>query len=300
MIRFDPANPRGIVWIASYPKSGNTWVRVYLYHLMRLAAGRPADGQELNRLGQSSAYELALTSWHEEIIGKPAKDFTFEDIYRARPRIQERIANSTNEIAALKTHAARVTINSIPSFNPAVTRGAVYLVRNPLDVVVSLDEFYEMGRQNAIAMLNKPDLVHKREENFEVWGSWSQNVASWTDQPNPEILVLRYEDMLADPVKAFAMVTRHMRLQAIPPQIVEAVEHSSFARMQEKEADTGFVEKPTTSKKFFREGRAGQWREQLNEDQIRQVVAAHHVQMKRHGYLTDELLQYVPAQTRQS
>lgn len=300
MIRFDPANPRGIVWIASYPKSGNTWIRVFLYHLMRLAAGRPADGQELNNLGQVSAYEMATTSLQEEVIGKPSKDFTFEDVYRARPRIQERIAKSTNQIAALKTHSAQVTINGIPSINPAVSKGAIYLVRNPLDVVISLDDFFATGRENSIAVLNKPDFVHKRGEFFEIWGSWSQNVASWTDRPHPEILVLRYEDMLENPVKAFAMITRHMRLEAIPPQIVEAVEHSSFVRMQQKEADTGFVEKPSTSRKFFREGRAGQWRDQLNEDQIRRIVAAHHVQMKRHGYLTDELMQYVPAEAGQT
>lgn len=298
MIKSDPNNPKGIVWIASYPKSGNTWVRLFLYHLARIGAGLPADGQDLPKLRQSSLSEVVLIPLFERIIGKPKAEFTLEDVNKARPYVQATLASEREGIALMKTHNARVNLAGIPAINTSVSLGAIYIIRNPLDVAVSLKDFIAGSQDQAIAVLGTEDFTSNPHGVFEIWGSWSQNVASWTARADPQILLLRYEDIIDNPVKAFAMVTRHMQLKATPPQIVEAVEHSSFARMQQKEAATGFREKLLASQKFFREGRAGQWREQLSKDQIRQIVGAHHVQMKRHGYLTEELMEFVPAEAR--
>ncbi|MCR4282913.1 MAG: sulfotransferase domain-containing protein, partial [Bauldia sp.] len=71
MINTDPRNPRGIVWIASYPKSGNTWLRMFLYQLMRIMGGHPREQDELNKLDRSSMYEARLFGLFEQSLGKP-------------------------------------------------------------------------------------------------------------------------------------------------------------------------------------------------------------------------------------
>ena len=71
MIVVDPKNPRGIVWIASYPKSGNTWIRVFLYQLMRIMGGHPREPDELNKLDRSSMYEARLFGLFDQAIGRP-------------------------------------------------------------------------------------------------------------------------------------------------------------------------------------------------------------------------------------
>jgi hypothetical protein len=120
---------------------------------------------------------------------------------------------------------------------------------------------------------------------YEAWGGWSQNVRSWTAEPSPVVLVLRYEDMLADPMPAFASVAAHLRLGATPAQIGEAVELSAFKRLQSEETRSGFVERSEKARRFFREGRAGQWREALTPAQVDRVCAEHGDQMRRFGYL---------------
>jgi hypothetical protein len=198
-------------------------------------------------------------------------------------------------VSYIKTHSVRTTVQGNPTINADVTLGAVYLVRNPLDVAVSLKDFYATKQDNAIAVLGSKDFTANPHGVFEIWGAWSQNVGSWTAEPADETFVLRYEDMMADPATTFAAIARHLRLEATPEQIARALELSSFKRMKEMEAKTGFPEKPIASQALFREGRTGQWRELLSEEQIKRIVKAHHAEMRRHGYLTDELAALVPA-----
>src|SRR5690606_34932453 len=104
MIRVDPANPRGLVWLASYPKSGNTWVRVFLYQLMRIMEGHPREEDELNQLDRSSRYEGRLFNLFEQMLGKKMADITPLEIMRVRAQAHAEIVNRTNTLALIKTH----------------------------------------------------------------------------------------------------------------------------------------------------------------------------------------------------
>jgi hypothetical protein len=121
---------------------------------------------------------------------------------------------------------------------------------------------------------------------YEVHGSWSQHVWSWTHAPHRTLWVVRYEDMLADPNKTFGEIAQHLRLNATRRELKRAIERSSFARLQAQERDKGFRERPPyADQNFFREGRAGQWKEILTPAQIGRIVRDHGEQMQRFGYL---------------
>jgi hypothetical protein len=124
---------------------------------------------------------------------------------------------------------------------------------------------------------------------FEVWGSWSQNVESWTMRSAEPVLVVRYEDMLDEPMKTFTAIVRHLRQAPTTAQIQAAIDRSSFRRLNEQEARLGFSEKSARGSAFFRVGRHGQWRDKLTPDQVSAIVAKHHVQMRKFGYMTPEL-----------
>ena len=115
--------------------------------------------------------------------------------------------------------------------------------------------------------------------------SWSKHVLSWTRNPNPALFVMRYEDMLDDPVASFGALARHLLLYPTPQQLSRAVEQSSFAVLRQQEEEKGFRERSPKAEKFFRVGRAGQWREVLTTQQIDRIVEAHGEQMQRFGYL---------------
>ena len=104
--------------------------------------------------------------------------------------------------------------------------------------------------------------------------------------PHRALYVMRYEDMLAAPMKAFGGLARHLRLNPNAAELREAVERSSFERLQRQEVQKGFIERPEESdENFFREGRAGQWKEVLTRAQIDRIVRDHGEQVARFGYL---------------
>jgi len=95
--------------------------------------------------------------------------------------------------------------------------------------------------------------------------------------------VMRYEDMLAEPQKTFGALARHLLFKPTETELDDAIDRSSFERLREQEEKAGFRERPEKAERFFRDGRAGQWKEVLTSQQIQRIVDAHGEQMKRFG-----------------
>jgi hypothetical protein len=279
------AQPKsGLIWLASYPKSGNTWSRMFLSNLAAIMAGE-TEKLALNAVARFS-HSADFQIYFEEVLGfKPTAQHCHE-IAATRHKVQQKIADTYEGLIFLKTHNALVVDRGHPVINYAVTSGAVYIVRNPLDVAISLAHHGGYGVDKAIATMAANDTETPVDDVLvnELWSSWSRHVSSWTRKPHPAIHVMRYEDMLANPLASFSALTRHLQLDAAPDQIAQAVTRSSFENLQDEEERSGFSERPQEAKRFFREGRLGQWREVLTQPQIDRIVADHREQMARFGY----------------
>jgi len=173
----------------------------------------------------------------------------------------------------------------------AVSAGAIYIVRNPLDVAISFAAFSGTTIDEVIQSMATPGWGVRTTQTHVrvVTGSWSENVGSWSARPHPAILVVRYEDLVADPIRYFGSVARHLLMTPKEDQLARAVELTGFERLRQKESVSGFVERPDTTNQFFRTGKAGQWREVLQEEQVAQIVADHKPLMRRFGYLPEGL-----------
>jgi hypothetical protein len=141
-------------------------------------------------------------------------------------KVQQTIADIFEGLVFLKTHNALVNDRGHSVFNFAVTSGAVYIVRNPLDVAISLAHHGGYSIDKAIETMALEDSESPVDDKLvhEIWSSWSRHVSSWTRKPHPAIRVMRYEDMLADSLASFAALARHLRLDATPAQIASAVD----------------------------------------------------------------------------
>ena len=271
-----------ILWLASYPKSGNTWVRVFLANLIR------GDGNavDINRVGEATLAEPG-TPGFALFDQRPWQQWTPAEIAALRPRVQERIAATGQGIVPVKTHSAFVRDHGVPSINMAVSHGAVYVVRNPLDVAVSYAHHLGEKLDAIIALMGTS--MFRTPTNatnvHEVMGSWSQHVASWTANPSPQLHVMRYEDMLADPLASFRDLTAFMRIATDAAAIERAVANSAFEKVRAMEDEAGFVERTPAQDRFFRAGRAGLWRDVLDAAQVAAIVGDHGEQMTRFGYL---------------
>lgn len=275
----------GILWLASYPRSGNTWTRSFIHNLVKLAYGED-DEQDINGMARFSVWDIAKP-FYTAALGFEPTDRNRKEIAGVRHRVQQQIADAFEGLVFVKTHHALVTDRGSTTINSAVTSGAVYIVRNPLDVAISYA--HHLGRSiddtiDAMAIENFETSVGD-EAVYEVYGSWSQHVLSWTRKPHQAIYVMRYEDMLAEPAGIFGGLARHLLLDVTPDQIGQAIDRASFERLRAQEDQKGFREKPKDAERFFREGRAGQWKDILTPRQIDRVVRDHGEQMARFGYL---------------
>lgn len=280
----------GILWLASYPKSGNTWTRNFLHNLLNILEGADNGAQHINGMNEFTTWEISPKAY-EKHLGKPITECTRAEIALTRPKVQQDIAERTDGLALVKTHHALVMDRGVPTINFAVTSGTVYIVRNPLDVAISFAHHMSSTIDVAIQEMEFLDLetVMGEKAVYEVYGSWSQHVESWTRKSHRTIYIMRYENMLADPFGTFGGLARHLLLKPTDDQLRLAIERSSFEVLRKQEEEVGFKEKPEKAERFFREGKSGQWQEGLTRRQVRRIVQTHHVQMKRFGYLTDEL-----------
>jgi hypothetical protein len=275
----------GIVWLASYPKSGNTWTRAFLSNLAAIMAGED-EALDVNAINRFSLGEN-FTQYYSQVLGCDVKSDDHRKVAAARGKVQETLADKFEGLIFCKTHNALVIDRGHSIINFQVTSGAIYIVRNPLDVAISLSHHIGKSVDEAITVMAHPDVETPINDKrvHEVWGSWSQHVDSWTRKPHPAIYVMRYEDMLAEPDRTFGALARHLLLSPTPAELALAIERSSFDNLKDQEETQGFQEKPEHAERFYREGRAEQWKDVLTPGQIDRIVQAHRTQMARFGYL---------------
>ena len=280
-----PRPRSGLVWLASYPKSGNTWTRAFLHNLFKGMSGE-AGTQDINGLNRFTAAVNGRELYAETLGFKPTDEHR-DQIAAARHEVQRRATEQFEGLIFTKTHQALMVDRGSTTINFAVTAGVIYIVRNPLDVAVSYAHHLGCSLDETIAIMGSAnaEIPVTETQVYEVLGSWSQHVLSWTHKPHQALCVMRYEDMLATPERTFGELARHLLLTPTPGQLAGAIDRSSFARLRAQEESEGFQERPSETDRFFREGRAGQWKDILTKKQVTRIVEDHGPQMARFGYL---------------
>lgn len=272
-----------IIWLASYPKSGNTWMRAFLHNLL-LNSQEPVDINSLHyfTLGEGNA------RFYRQFDPRPLTALSEPEIMALRPKVHEFLTQASPDSVFVKTHHFLGEIEGAPLITMAHTAGAIYLVRNPLDVVVSYANHFGLTIDQAIEELANEGTGSKPSDRNarQYYGSWSLNVSSWTQNPTPTLHIVRYEDMQDRPLETFAGIARFLGLDPPRERLDRAIANSSFGALQTQEQEHGFVER-TEHTCFFREGRAGGWQTALTEQQIAGIVADHREQMERFGYVPD-------------
>lgn len=271
-----------ILWIASYPKSGNTWVRSFVQNYL-------SNGStDINQLHQSSIDEVK-SHYYQKFLpsGQLTTDLDLEAVCALRPMVHADIAQNAQGTVFVKSHNFQGEYKGHPLHNWHVSSGAIYVVRNPLDVVVSMSHYFQLSIDEAIAYLgdDMAGTPNEAENVPQVITSWSLNVNSWTQDSQPNLLVLRYEDLLANPKKHFRKVESLLGLKKNPKRLQQAITASSFKKLQQQEQQAGFNEKHEDAPVFFRKGGINQWKTVLSATQVQQVVDRHHEQMQRFKYI---------------
>lgn len=268
-----------ITWLASYPKSGNTWVRIFLCNLIRNSSS-PADINDVDEVGIAASRAL-----FDAYAGVEASDLTASEVEDLRPLVYEQIAEQSNTTAFLKIHDAFAATLATPAHH----RSAIYIVRNPLDVAVSFSHHSALPVDAILDRMSDESFVLEDRDDRPLpqlpqrLGSWSSHANAWADA-SMRLLVIRYEDLIDHPIDTFGSIARFSGIPHTKETLERAVQFSEFGQLQKQEAISGFRTGSNSAKRFFRRGQAGGWRDDLTDAQIRRVVEEHGATMKRFGY----------------
>lgn len=251
-----------IWWLASYPKSGNTWLRMFLsgYLSGNVDINRPAIGVD----------DLQVYFYHA-LSPSPLEQLSDEHRLLLRPAALLHLATAIPEPRYVKTHFARCSIDGIDSIPASLTHGAVYLVRDPRDVVVSYARHINVSIDSMIDKIGSAKSTARRGPLYHLIGSWSAHVRSWLNTPFPT-LVIRYEDLCAHPRETFRAVLDHLDLKADEDRLSLALDLTRLENLQEQERQHGFRE--AVHGNFFGAG-GSKWREALTPEQAGRIERAH-------------------------
>lgn len=271
----------GILWLASYPKSGNTWIRIFIENLFRNSR-EPAKINELNVVG----FGDALPRLYEMLANRPFAELSDDDINRLREPLQKHLANRP-DTAIVKTHNMVGDYQGTPVIRLEYTMGAIYIVRNVFDVTVSLARHFGTSIDGAVEGISQPTMHTPTGRNVAVQylGRWCDHYRSWTGVPGLNPLVLRYEDLRSKPFKTFSKVVKFLNLPADPERIKRAIRFSNFDEVSRQEKASGFKERVRDDQVFFHSGQVGGWRQQLTKDHVASLIDVHGEVLRELGYL---------------
>ena len=274
-------------WLASYPKSGNTWFRAFLTALR----GKEEAQIDINNMQTDGI--ASGRRWIDEVLGFDSADLTPDEIMHLRPLVY-RWSGAEPEPRYVKVHDAYVRLANGDALFPAeATTAALYIVRNPLDVAPSFARHMGMNLDDTIAAMGNPDFglvmgTHGiGNQVHQPMGTWSDHVLSWIEAEGIRLEVIRFEDMKNAPLSTFTRAATLLGLPSNPERVSRAIDTAAIENLRAQEAEKGFRERSRKAGAFFGEGKTGGWRDKLNPEQVAKIVTDHGEVMRRLGYLDD-------------
>ena len=277
-----------IIWLTSYPKSGNTWMRLFLQALH-------TGGSELENLEEIEATNGIASSRAliDSNLGVYTSDMPDIEVQRLRGEAYRFWSSQLTEDVIVKVHDAAFH-RGVITFPKEVTKKVIFIVRNPFDMVASYANHMGCDIETSVMMLcdgNNTLAKSKKSLSTQVaqyMGSWSDFYNSWKNLYRVDMVVIRYEDMKHDSLNTFRKVVNALELNKTDEEIQKAIEATKFDKVKKVEQEKGFKEKPTKTKEFFRKGQTGGWRTEITEEQAQILVDRHFYTLLELGYIDDK------------
>ncbi len=273
---------KSLLWLASYPKSGNTWMRAilakYIFNLEQ-----PVPVNQLSRLGIGDANTLA----HSRVAGGRFDPTNPRETVRVRRKMLDTIDSNGADLNLIKTHNQNTRAFGVELVPRHQTKGAIYILRDPRDMAISYASHHGMTLDETVVRLGHPDnaTAGGTENVHQFLGTWSEHVRSWTRAKGFAVRTVRYEDMQDDPAAVFSKIVSFLGLDLDQARLDKAIDFSSFDKLKDQETKSGFVENSNNQLAFFRSGKVGVWKDTLSAEQIARLENDHQRIMKQYGYL---------------
>lgn len=261
-----------INWLASYPKSGNTWARL-LWTAYRTNGLVDINGEltlgDLNATAYQSACVLPLDRYSPASLG----------LVRYAAMLNLMAMHADQKPLVVKTHYANAERDGVRFIPPRLSGRSVYIVRDPRDVAPSLARHLGKTLDEAVEFMRRPSaFITTDDGRGHILSTWSNHVRSW-GAGEPEVTLIRYEDMKRDPHDALSRMLLTFNVDPCPDRVAMAVEACALEKLKAQEKEQGFTEASDKAGSFF-----GATTEKLNESQRREIENDHGEMMEALGY----------------
>ena len=280
-----------IIWITSYPKSGNTWIRSLLSSYLFSKDGI-FNFEHLKNIKQFSSKNF------DDLNESRAN---YQDLISMNWIPSQKIINEDNKLHYLKTHNAMCAINGNNFTNKSNTLAAIYIVRDPRNIITSLSNHYGMSLDESYKFItNKKKIIYPIAKNkksindFNFLGDWSFHYNSWKNIKFCPVKIIKYEDILSNTYKVFISILNFLsEFQKIiynEPRINNSIKTTSFKNLSEMENNYGFEESNLSAKtnkkvKFFHLGKKNDWKKILDDKNIKKIETTFNREMHELNYL---------------
>ena len=274
-----------IIWIASYPKSGNTWVRYFLKSYFE-----PTDQKlTLKTTKEDNFYSLYFPNL--SLLKELNVEYmSFVNIVKNWVPMQD-FVNLNGKINYFKTHNAMCTINNYPFTNKENTLGGIYLVRDPRDVLISYSNHLGLNHKETLErMFDSNNGEYQTGDNYSsaITGTWSDHYNSWKTYNSRKILIIKYEDLISDTLNTFSKIVNYLseitEIKFDKDKIKYSIKKTSFESLSQLEKEEGFEEKGK-GKSFFRKGKIGSWKDELCKELSREIEFKFKKEMSELNYI---------------
>ena len=257
------------IFLASYPKSGNTWMRSIIGNLYNF-------DKEFSLKILKSIPLLSIKKNFDKFENKIYSDnnvLHFDWVSQNIIECQKILNNKSNHLNIFKTHSVRHKKFT----NETVNAGFIYIIRDPRDVVVSFKNFSGKSIDKIIdeLLFEKTNIINTNGAQ-ELLSTWELNVLSWLNYTTVPRLIIRYEDLklnikeIVIKVIDFLNNTHRIKLNLTDADIDQIIENSNFNNLKKIEDKYGFDESSKHSS-FFRTGTSNQWKDILSKTQLRLI-----------------------------
>ena len=271
-----------IFWIASYPKSGNTWVRAliatYLY----------SDKDEFNFNLLNKIPKFIQDKYFSPLVNMSDLKKDSLKISEYWKNAQLRV-NLDNHIKFFKTHNACAAYKGKSFTDETNTAGYIYVVRDPRAVACSLASHASLAIEESINdLLNENQIGYNGPNKLaELPGSWKINYLSWKKKKKFDGIIIKYEDLIDDTEKEFkkilSFLKKIMHIKINEDKILKSINSCQFARLSAMEDKYGFEE--AQNRKFFRIGKKDSWKSDLSAKLRKKIEVNFKDEMLELGYL---------------
>ena len=242
-----------IVWVCSYPKSGNTFLRAMLYAFFYSKDGTFKQD-----------YLKNISEFPRDFFDfKPKNNFLNE--VKEYGKIQKKISSADKDVIFLKTHSANLIINeTFPTINKDYTVCSIYIVRDPRNVILSLKNHYNLDIKKSFSLLtNEKNFISMNNKDlskgYTLILDWASNYLSWKNQKSINTIFVKFEDLVFKQEKTFKYILSKLKefinLEIDNKKIENVIKTTNFKYLRQLEEKEGFIENKimgiSDNKNFF-------------------------------------------------